>query len=221
MSPRSCYEYALDDVRETRGARGDAVAQLLRAGADISLLVPERRAARERDQDRRADDARVPGRAAFDSRAVAAGAGRGRLHRSAAMRRRAQRSALRRDLAVSVVDAAIRHAPAADRLGVFLKTARRPAQLPRAGQGARARTQGERKPQRERIAADLQDSDQFVLRLPRIFARAFQRLRRGQRGDEARTRPDPARGRRTGRTRRAGNRGRYRRNLFRAARRRR
>ena len=130
------------------------------------------------------------------------------------MRCGARRPALRRDVAVSVVDAAIPACAGGRSARRVPEDAWRFAQLAGAGQGACARTQGGRAAQRRRAAADVQDSDQFILRLPGFFARPFQRLRRGQRIDETRTRSDSARSGETRRTGRAGYRGRYRRNLF-------
>ena len=141
----------------------------------------------------------------------------GRLHRDSPLRRRAQRAALRRDLAVPVADAALRARAGGRPARRVPENAGRPAQLPRPGQGGGARTRRHRAAQPRSAAADVQNPHQFVLRLSRFLARPLQRFRPGQRRDAPRARADPGRGRRAGGVRRAGDRGRHRRHLFRRA----
>ena len=190
--PAELFAYATRRRARDARAGGSVVAELLRAGADFSVLVPERGVARECDENQRAVDAGVPRRAPFDSRADGADRSARRLYRSAALRRRAQRAALRRDLAVSIADD---RGPASAGVGSAWRVsenADRPAQLPRAGQGRGARTDRRRAARPRGAAADLQDSDQFVLRLSGFCARPFQRLRDRQRGHEPRARIDHA-----------------------------
>ena len=217
--PDKLYEYALDDARETR-----ALAETLSPSyfVQAQIFPYSYQSAVLRGNATKIDALMMRAYLAAGhsipapSQPAPVAGGYTEMRR---MRRRAQRPALRRDLAVSVADAAISACAGGRSSRRVSQAAGRPAQLPRAGQGARARTRGARTPQRRRAPADVQDSDQFILRLPGIFARAFQRLRPGERADQARTRPDSTRSRGTRRARRAGNRGRYRRNLFRAARR--
>ena len=202
--PDKLYEYALDDARETR-----ALAETLSPSyfVQAQIFPYSYQSAVLRGNATKIDALMMRAYLAAGHSipaAVATRAGRRRLHRDSPMRRRARCPALRRHVAVSVADAAISACAGGRSSRRIPQAARRPAQLPRAGQSARARTGGERTPQRRRTSTDVQNSDQFVLWLPGIFARAFQRLRRGERFDQARTRPDSARSRGTRGARRTG-----------------
>ena len=85
-------------------------------------------------------------------------------------------------LFVSVADAGIRPRARLRCARRVPQDAQRPAQLSHQVEGARARTQRRRAAQHRGAAADLQDPDQFILRLSRLLDGPFQRFRSGQRG---------------------------------------
>ena len=138
--PEKLYEYALDDARETR-----ALAETLSPSyfVQAQIFPYSYQSAVLRGNATKIDALMMRAYLAAGHSipaAVATRAGRGRLHRDSPMRCRPRRPALRRDLAVSVVDAAISACAGRRSPGRVPQAAWRPAQLPGAGQGARART---------------------------------------------------------------------------------
>ena len=217
--PETVFRYALDDVREVR-ALSAILSQSYFVQAQIFPFSYQNvDPAGERHPDRRTADPRVPAAAASDSRPRTGPGGAGRPHRDRVPGGRAPGPALRRDLPLPVGDARLRVRSSAGQPGRVPGAPPRPPGLPGGGQAPGAGGGDGRDPGALRGPPDdLQDPDQLVLRLPRLPHGPLQRLHGGQPGDGQGAGADPGGDGLAPGPGGPGDRGGYRRALFRGAR---